>query len=303
MDAIILPRNFNIDNITFGNIKALDNGGKTIYIGYNGKPLIIQTPEMSAPFGSSKWSPNPGSDIGKDKYTLEMSFKGMETNLNLQNFHRLVDTLDEKIVEAGLESSANWFKKKYNSKDVVAALYTPMLKRSKNKETGEPDDKYPPTFRINLPYKNDRIDCEIYNKEREIVTMAQVDKGSKVTAILQCLGLWVAGGKFGCSWKVIQLKVTNPEAIRGFAFQEVEPDVPVTTNNPLFNDADAQSSTSGDDRMETQSKPRPSVQNIDEKECAPSTEMVESSDDEDDMLETTGNKIGESKRKPPLKKK
>lgn len=287
MNSILLPKNFHIQNVTFGNIKSLDNGGKTIYIGYNGKPLILQTPEMTAPFGSTKWSPT-GSDVGKDKYSLEMSFKGLETSTNLQNFHNLIEQLDEKFVETALDNSTNWFKKKYNSKDVLAALYTPLLKRSKNKETGEPDDKYPPTFRINLPFKDDKIDCEIYNKEKQIIPLASIDKGSKVTAILQCLGIWVAGGKFGCSWKVIQLRVIAPEAIRGFAFNE-DDDNKTTTNNPLYETSHHENSE------DTESKQKDIEQDILQ------YAMVESSDDENDAIETTSaNRKG---RSAPLKKK
>lgn len=218
-NTINLPRNVNINAISFGAVKALENGGKSVFIGYDNKPLIIQTPEMLALFGSSCWSPD-GQKDRDSKHTVELSFKGMENNKSLQHFANFLDALDKSIVEAGLDQSSAWFKKKYTNADVVAALYTPLLKRSKNKETGEIDDKYPPTFRISLPLKDGKYMCQIYDKARNPISLDNIDKGSKVTGILQCSGIWLAGGKFGCSWRVIQLRVESPEAIRGYAFND-----------------------------------------------------------------------------------
>lgn len=284
MDSIMLANAFDVSKVTFGNIKSLDNGGKTVYIGYNGKPLIVQTPEMAAPFGSTKWNPT-GGEGGKDKYTLEMSFKGVESRPYLKTFMDLVENLDEKIIESGLENSQNWFKKKYNNKDVVGALYTPMLKRSKDKETGEVDDKYPPTFRINLPFKDDKFDCDIYNTSKEQITLSNIDKGSKVTAILQCMGIWVAGGKFGCSWKVIQLRVVGREEIRGFSFIDDGETKAVSSNKHVVDDDDYE-----DDHI------RADIPGHQEQNIIPATEMVESSDDEGD------DPIDVPVKKAPLKK-
>jgi hypothetical protein len=38
-------------------------------------------------------------------------------------------------------------------------------------------------------------------------------KGARISAIVQCAGVWIAGGKFGCSWKVLWLKITQPQTI------------------------------------------------------------------------------------------
>ena len=43
-------------------------------------------------------------------------------------------------------------------------------------------------------------------------------KNTKIRGIIQCVGLWFAGGKYGCSWKIVQLKVTKQSAISGYAF-------------------------------------------------------------------------------------
>lgn len=282
MENILLTKNIDVSKVSFNeNVRTLDNGGKTVYIGYEGRPLVFQIPEMTVPFGSSCWNAGGnGSDPTKDKHSVDLSFKGMESRSTLRAFHAFLTAFDDAILDSALENSSAWFKKKYTSKDVVGALYTPLLKRSKSKETGEYDDKYPPTFKINLPFKDGKYDLNIYNTEKQPITLSSIDKGSKVTAILQCSGLWIAGGKFGCSWKVIQLRVASPESIQGFAFQDDGDDNDVhqrALQNLALDDIEGQESFDG---PSTYVQEPPS-----EVDVVPATELVESSDDEDDPID------------------
>lgn len=223
MESIILPKNLNLNKITYGSPRTLDNGGKVIYIGYEGKPLIIQTPEMHTPFGLSKWS---ADSKGPEKYTLELSFKGRDSRDNLNTFYEAMRSFDKKLVGDALDNSTAWLKKKFSSREVLEALYTPVVKFAKDKMTGELTDRFPPTFRITLPQKDGQLSCEAYNNKREEIDLLSTDlKGAKVTAIMQCMGIWVAGGKFGCSWKAVQLKVVPQQTIKGFAFMDVDGDV------------------------------------------------------------------------------
>ena len=41
---------------------------------------------------------------------------------------------DEKIIDGGSENSVSWFKKKTDSREVIEALFNPVLKVSKDKE-------------------------------------------------------------------------------------------------------------------------------------------------------------------------
>jgi hypothetical protein len=46
-------------------------------------------------------------------------------------------------------------------------------------------------------------------------------KKVEVTALMQCTGVWFAGGKFGLSWKAVQVRLDSvPAGLRGPAFQE-----------------------------------------------------------------------------------
>jgi hypothetical protein len=193
---------------------------------FNKSPLVLQTPEMIAPYGISNWNDD---GKGPDKYSLDLSFKGKEGRDSLNTFFEKMVSLDKKLVQDGVENSMTWLKKKYNSIQVVEALYTSMVKYAKDKTTGEITDKYPPTFKLKLPYVNGSFMCEVFDTKRNPMNLKQlIDtgamKGAKVTAIIQCLGIWVAGGKYGCSWKVLQMRVSPPQTIKGYAFKDLEDD-------------------------------------------------------------------------------
>ena len=36
-------------------------------------------------------------------------------------------------------------------------------------------------------------------------------KGAQVKAVLKCNGIWIANGKFGCTWRAEQVRVKVPE--------------------------------------------------------------------------------------------
>lgn len=226
MSTITLAKEFNINNVSFSDVRTLDNGGKVVYLSYKNldnkpAPLILQTPQMNVPFGLSTWD-NDGK--GPLKYSLDLSFKGMDKSVGLQNFYNVLESLDKRLIEDGLANAPTWFKGKKVTKDVLEALYTPLIRHAKDKN-GEVTDKYPPTFKVTVPNKEGKITCEVYDDKRELVDLLSLQtKGSRVTAIIQCMGLWFAGGKFGSTWRVVQMKVAPNATIRGYAFKDVPED-------------------------------------------------------------------------------
>jgi hypothetical protein len=275
MDSIVLPLEFDASNITYSEPRILDNGGKVIYVSYNKKKLIIQTPEMDLPFGLSKWN-NEGK--AADKYSMDLSFKGKDGRDVLGRFFDNMKNLDGKLVDDGLANCRTWFKTTHKSRDVVDALYTPLVKYSKDKN-GDVNDKYPPNFKVTVPHNGTTFTCDVYDDTKKIVDLSTIEtKGGKCSAIVQCVGIWIAGVKFGCSWKVLQMKVSPPTRIKGYAFKDicekVEKDIDEDDEDVIVDDEDAKDCIEG-------------ARQEDEEE-----EVIES-DEEDDL---------EVKPKPPVKK-
>jgi len=211
---IVKSEKFDSVNLEYQEPKKLSHGGQAIYLSYEGKPLILQTPKMSMPWGMGKFD----GDI--PKYSVDLSFKGMDNSPALESFYKALNSLDEKLVADGVTNSMTWFKKKKQTAEVCKALYAPQIKVSKDKN-GEPDGKYPPTMKVKVPWKDGSFQCDAYDSKKNLIEddLSNVlVKGTQVQALIQCVGMWFAGGKYGCSWKVVQMKCTPPAGIHGYSF-------------------------------------------------------------------------------------
>ena len=227
-NEIVLPKHFDISRLTYGQPKQQSTGAKTIFIGYGGKQLYLQTPEMKAPFGVSVW---PSDNGGPDKHSIELSFEGRELREPLEQFFNVVSSIDKRLTHDAMDNSQLWFKKKYPSVDVVEALQTPTIKYSKDRETGEVNTRYAPTFKMTLPLKDGKFQFPCYGSKREEIDLNDViqsgrSKGARVQAIVQLSAVWIVGTKFGLMWKVRQLKISEPVRLAGYAFQPTEEDAP-----------------------------------------------------------------------------
>ena len=172
--------------------------------------LKVETPMMLT------WGINENQFDGSDKksYDMSLQFPSAEylredTSAFLENMKKMNDYIKE---QACINSKA-WFGK-VQSAEVVDAFWTPILKYPKDKTTGEPDHSKSPTLRVKIPFWDGQFKCEIYNVHRELIfpkpnvnILDVVPKGSEVKVMLQCGGIWFAGGKFGITWKPYQMIV------------------------------------------------------------------------------------------------
>ena len=226
MDSILLPAQLDISKIKFGAVRTNTAGGKSVSVTHNGAPIIMQTPEMISPFGLSKWEKS-GETASTDtfKYNLDLGFNGRDERENLNTFYNKMSEFDEILISQGIENSMNWLGKKITSEEVIRELFSPMIRHARDKNTGEITDKYPPTFKLTIPFKDGKFLCDVYGPDKSPADLhTMVTKGSRVTAIVQCVGIWVVGKKYGCSWKVLQMKVVPRSNIPKCAFRDVEND-------------------------------------------------------------------------------
>ena len=218
--TIVLPKNVPIDSITIGKVRNMGNNhGKMAYLSLNDENFIFQLPEMSSPFGMSSWT---NDDNGNTKYWIDLSFRDIENRVPLQVFKKLIEDIDEKVIQHAFDNSNIFFKKKYTNIDIVREFFTNSIKYPKDKETGEITDKWPPTFKVTLPQRDGEFNFEAYNKKKESINLKDIQtKGSKMTTLIKCGGIWIAGGnKFGITWKVVQILVVPYEKINGFAIMD-----------------------------------------------------------------------------------
>jgi len=220
------PQDIDISKIEFAQMKKLDNGANIMYLNYDSKPIYITTPELDVPFDAQWW---PEAD-STGKWSVKVNLRG-DSSGPLIN---LLKEMDQKIREEGLKNCLSWFKKRNMSADTIDTLYTPMLKVDIDAETGEPTGKYPPGLSFKVVKRDGRVNCKVYgeNKVEYDVTNESSDnyvsvtdllkKGSKVKLLLRCNGLWVANGKFGCTWRAEQMKVSRAANFDEYAFDSDE---------------------------------------------------------------------------------
>ena len=265
--SVMLAKNFDISKIKFSSIRTLDNGGKMIFLNYGegSTPIFLQTPELELPFDPRYFDDSKTSG----KYSISPSLKGVETNKPVKDFHDKMCEFDEFLKDAAVKNSLAWFKKSKISKEAIESLYTPQVKVSMDPETGEPNGKYPPKVAFKIIKKDDKVQCKIYDNQKNVFdvnneTENPVDllnviaKGSQIKAVLKCNGIWLANGKFGCTWRAEQLKVEVAEkSINGYAFRDDDDDDMdvVEKPEPVSQVVDSDSDDSDSDSEEEPVKP------------------------------------------------
>jgi len=233
---IVLANKFDVTKISFGpDVRPLDNAGRTVAILYDGKPLYLQTPDLFCPFGAKAYDgsggggggelttiSSPSSSSSTKKLTMELALANKLDPTAAPQVAALkdaVDAFDRATMRAALADCAAWFQKKYKSIDVVEALFSPSIRFYKDKATGENSDKYPPNFRVSLYPES----CKVFNEttHERIPLDVPSTKFAHVRAILSCPTVWISGGKFGLSWRAVQMVVV-PQAtnrLDDFAFR------------------------------------------------------------------------------------
>ena len=73
-----------------------------------------------------------------------------------------------------------------------------------------------------MPFKDGKFIPDVYDGSKNLMDLNDIEtKGANIVAIIQCLGLWVAGGKYGCSWKILQMRIIPPVG-KSFAFVDLD---------------------------------------------------------------------------------
>ena len=233
MCDIVKPKNFDINNLEFSEMKTNQYGGKAVYLKYNGGKFQIQTPKMYLPYGMNDFEiKDDGSEEVKGhKYTLDMSFKGIDRENDqgassdvkkeakrLKDFHKVLTSIDTKVKEQAKANSIAWLKCKKASSEMIDQQYKSVVNVSVDKDTLEPDGKWPDTAKTKIQYYDGVFKTEVYNDKREPVEIKEwLVKGAQAASLIECTGIWFAGGKFGLGFKVVQSQVLyKPQETYGY---------------------------------------------------------------------------------------
>lgn len=224
--TLIKPRNFDLKNVSFSAPRQIGtSGAKMLYLNYDGQGLSIQLPNLQVGWDIKYFEDKPGSG----KYQVSLKFSDLNDKKQ-KEMHTFLETLDKLLIKAGHENRAAWLKLPKASEEVIETCYSSLIKKSRDKETGEVNGKYPDEFRVKMVKRDGEYQFQMVDEHKSPIDMASEDfnmeehvkKGTKFRGVIRCNGVWIGNGKFGCTWKAEQIMVENAPVIETYAFDDTD---------------------------------------------------------------------------------
>jgi hypothetical protein len=215
---VIKYDSFNPQTVTYMKAKTNKSGGKSV-----GIKLMLECPLMLT------WGANKFTDevSGRSTYKMALAFPRQDyANAETDLFLKKMIDLETKIKDDATKNSMEWFNKPKDKMpaQVVDALFNPMLKWPKDPLTGDRDMTKTPTLDVKLE-NYDGFNCELYDvngemlfpdkTDSEVTPLTLIPKLTNIACVIQCGGLWFAGGKFGVTWKLFQGVVQPRPSLKG----------------------------------------------------------------------------------------
>lgn len=228
----------NVGSLKFSPPKKLPSGGNKVYVNTEfGSTLYVQTPKVNVLWDTKFYS---GDNDSSGNYPIEFSLSNLEGNSSMKEFYDMLSSFDNHLIDLAFNNRKEWFGAKYakHNRDTIESFYTPMIKLSIDRETGEPNGKYPPRFGFKINMWEGNHQCKVYDDNKQLYEIDDKEspdykslkddillKGSTINVLLKCHGVWVINGKFGCTWRAEQIKVkTQPKSISDYAFRDDDED-------------------------------------------------------------------------------
>lgn len=201
---------FNLDeDLTFSEYSH-----RKISLSNNNKPIRFQIPRMYMPFGISGFTP----EIGPTKWNVDFSMKGYDEDGNyVKKFYDFLKQLEKKVIGHVQENGQVIFSRNI-SKFELEDIFNSNLKESGDREpkfrvkvdTNESVIK-PPIFNVNNEQTNDDVVNGLYQKHTG-------------TAMVELHSIYFMNKRFGLTWKMYQMKIFEPQRLKGFQFNDDEPE-------------------------------------------------------------------------------
>jgi len=221
-----LASEFNQSLVTFGEVKVLQSGAKSVPMNYSGAPLVMQLSNLEVPYGL-----NTEDKYGPTKYSMNLSLRDYDSNPKVKAVYDALSALDQRVMQECVEK--NWLKKPGMTQQILQQmkLYKPTVKFSEDENGNR--KPWPPTVKAALRKnaKTGQFETAFYDADRNEIKETPIEeiivRRMTVTVLLECTGVWASSAGCGLSWKVTQLKaVKYPGLGRGYAFKDDGDDAP-----------------------------------------------------------------------------
>jgi hypothetical protein len=230
-DSITKAKQFNPSMVTYKAPKVNSRGGKSVQCNLLDNQIVLQFPLMLT------WGIDERVDdqSGRVSYDMALQFENGKSS-SIEKFQAALQKFQDKILDDATTKSKEWFGKSKLSREVADAMMYPILKYPKKKDgSGEPDLDRSPTLKLKVPFWENKYNIELYDMNGKGTYIPEdtarkmgiespqgarspmdiVPKASHVKGLLACTGLWMAGGRFGVTWKLVQACVRAPVRLVG----------------------------------------------------------------------------------------
>jgi len=234
-DLITRVKDFNPEEITIGSVKTNKQGGKSIPIYYKGEKPVLQFPKT-----------NTWGLVGQTPLDKPNDPKKYSVNLRLtrdSDFCRTMIAFENQVIKWITAHAGECLGQADQPEAVIRALFYPLVKYPKDKDTGKVYTDRDPTLKLKVAYWDGVWKVELYDSERNEIFMPgmttpsdpddpdsepiPVDptdpelcpSGTEMVGLMQCNGIWVAAGRCGVTFQLLQAQTKQPVRIKGFAIQ------------------------------------------------------------------------------------
>ena len=186
------------------------NNRKIVISTKQGTPLRVQFPRMYMPFGVSGFTP----EVGQTKYNIDFAIKGYdEDGSYMKKFYDSTRKLEDQIIDSVVEQSVSIFGTSM-SKEELLPMFNSNIKQSPDRE---------PKFRVKVDTTmDDQIKPNVFDTDKnplhDDATNGLYARNSG-HAIVELNSVYFLNRKFGCTWKLYQLIVYEPQNLKGFQFK------------------------------------------------------------------------------------
>lgn len=218
----------DINRIVFGTPKTDVKWGNTsisiLYRDPEGvpRPFLLLLSDMKAPFGVSSYPYNAEvTAASKLKVALALENKSDSTSHeHVQSFFKAFEEKIRNHVHDNPELLG--MSKDSIDLDVLDSRFNKLLRYSKDKETGEITDKYPPNIDIKLVRKDTgELVTKIWTgRDAPLETYDSILPGSWVESFVEISKLYIISGNFGVTCKAIQILLKSTPTKEQYLFED-----------------------------------------------------------------------------------
>ena len=188
------------DHVKMSDTRTNQMGGQSVYLNKvgSGSKFMFQIKDVVVPFGISSYQAEQTD--APPKLSIDISFRDLDNNPKLAQFHRFVKELDDKVMDA----ACNGLLGAPKSMEVVSELFRKTIR-------SDPNGKYSDTMKFNINAGGTGgTPTRLYNDKKQEIPLTQesLSKGAKIDLIIEVGAVYIIGKKnLGITWRVPQIRI------------------------------------------------------------------------------------------------